>query len=103
MKCVEKCKRGSIVKIEGEKPEGVYDIKALMELKHKLGLFAKRKSTFIDECIGCLICVITCPLNAIGYRNENGIRIIEIDQNTCEGCGMCVMNCPNYALSLVEV
>lgn len=103
MKCVEKCREGSMVKVEGEKPEGVYDLKALIELKHKLGFFTRKKSTFVDECIGCLLCVVTCPLNAVSYEDSNGIRMIKIDLTICEGCGMCVTNCPNYALSLVEV
>ena len=103
MECVKKCRRKSIVELEGEKPEGVYDLKALIELKHKLGLFSKRKCNFVDECVGCLLCVVTCPLSAIRYKDENGTRVIVVDQKVCEGCGMCVTNCPNFALNLVEV
>ncbi len=103
MDCVKKCRRNSLIEVDGEKPNGVYDLKALIDLKHKLGISAKKKSAFVDECIGCLLCVITCPLNAIRYDNSDDMRTIEIDQNVCEGCGMCVVNCPNYALSLVEV
>ncbi|GEM_PF-2286513 len=103
MECVKKCRRNSIVEVDGEKPEGVYDLRALVELKRKLGLSSKKKSAFVDECLGCLICAITCPIDAISYEDHNGIRVIVISQNVCEGCGMCVVNCPNYALSLVEV
>ncbi len=103
MECVKKCRMKSIIEVEGEKPEGEFDLFSLINLKRKLNLTSKKKSQFVDECIGCLLCVVTCPLNAVSYEDSNGIRTIEIDRSICEGCGMCVRNCPNYALSLKEV
>jgi len=103
MKCVEKCKRGTIVGVEGEKPEGRFELRDLIELKRELGLKAKRKSTFVDECYGCLFCFLTCPVGAVGYEDSGEYRTITIDGDLCEGCGMCVKNCPNQALSIVEV
>ena len=102
MECVKKCRRKSIVEVEGEKPDGLLDLNALIRLKHELGIESRRKVAFVDECVGCLLCVVTCPIKAISYK-DNGSRVIKIDVGRCEGCGMCVTNCPSYALELVEV
>ena len=100
MKCVEKCRRGTIVRVKGEKPDRVYRLKDLMKLKRVLGIRSKRRSEFVDECLGCLMCYLTCPVNAVRYEDSDGIRSITIDGDVCEGCGMCVTNCPNYALEV---
>ena len=101
LECVKKCRKGTIVGVEGEKPEGVYDLKDLIELKRRLGLKSKIRTSFVDECFGCLFCFITCPVGAVNYEDRDGVRMVWIEE--CEGCGMCVRNCPNYALDLVEV
>ncbi len=103
MRCVERCRRGSIVGVDSEKPNGVYGLNDLVKLKRELGIRCGKKSSFVDECMGCLTCVTMCPLNAIRCEDSDGFRHIEVDWNRCEGCGMCVRNCPNQALGLVEV
>jgi len=102
MECVKKCRQKSIIGVEGDKPQGLLELKDLIKLKHELGIESKRKVVFVDECIGCLMCVLTCPVGAISYK-DNGKREVRIDVDKCEGCGMCVRNCPSYALDLVEV
>ena len=51
-----------------------------------------------DKCIGCEICLIYCPVNAI-YKDEIDIRI---NQAICCECGACIRNtrfkCPTNAI-----
>jgi NAD-dependent dihydropyrimidine dehydrogenase PreA subunit len=48
-----------------------------------------------DECIGCLQCLLKCPVDAItGDRNMLHI----IDPEVCIDCGACGMVCPVEAI-----
>ena len=84
---------------------GVFDIEKFMELKRELKIETGKKSAFVspESCIGCKLCILTCPVRAISAEVRNGKLAIEIDPNACGGCGMCARNCPAYALELIEV
>jgi len=61
-------------------------------------------STFIAEidkevCVGCGVCVKTCPINAIEMITEKNP---EIDKAVCLGCGVCALKCKSGALKLVK-
>lgn len=47
-----------------------------------------------NKCIGCNICVNTCPNGAITFT-EMGLTV---DKSQCTMCGACVKNCPSKAL-----
>jgi Fe-S-cluster-containing hydrogenase component 2 len=48
------------------------------------------------ECIGCLMCVAECPIDAMMYHYEGNVPF------KCGGCGVCVDQCPTKALELVK-
>ncbi len=48
------------------------------------------------RCIGCTICVRTCPNGALTF--DNGIHI---DRTKCKGCGRCTEACPSTAMELL--
>ena len=49
------------------------------------------KKAVIDsnKCIGCGICINTCPQQAISMNDA-----VKIDFTICNGCGICVEECP---------
>jgi ferredoxin len=54
----------------------------------------------IDDvlCVGCGVCVKTCPFDALSL--VNGIAVV--DDEACMGCGVCVSHCAQDALALVR-
>ena len=52
-----------------------------------------------EGCIGCGICVNTCPVDAIVMTDEN---IAYIDPEACINCGMCASACPTGTIELLE-
>jgi len=42
------------------------------------------------ECMGCQVCRMKCPANAINYGDDRN----EIDQKKCLHCGTCYRECP---------
>jgi pyruvate formate lyase activating enzyme len=63
-------------------PESIQKKKQLEWLEHK--------------CIGCKICIETCPNGALSLE-EKGMKI---DRNKCQSCGRCVEECPSTALHM---
>ena len=110
-KCAEKCPRKTIVLVDDYEimnklvDKKVFEIKDFMKLKKEDALKEYMReyntSSFANEnCIGCMMCIITCPVNAISAYDDNDARVIKIDPETCGGCGMCVTNCPTNALKM---
>lgn len=50
-----------------------------------------------DACIGCLLCIKTCPSGVITATEEKKVRF-EIAR--CIFCGQCVETCPKDAVKL---
>lgn len=53
-----------------------------------------------EMCIGCGLCVMTCPKKAITKTDEN---ISMVHQDMCIGCGACKIACPVSAIEVFTV
>ncbi|MCD5407530.1 MAG: 4Fe-4S binding protein [Desulfotomaculum sp.] len=52
-----------------------------------------------DKCIGCKLCISTCPdPNVLKFLKESKKIIVSDDR--CKGCGLCVAICPKKAMSM---
>lgn len=51
---------------------------------------------FKHKCIGCKICIETCPNEAL-ILDEDGMHI---DRENCDSCGLCAEECPSTALHM---
>jgi len=50
------------------------------------------------RCIGCDICISTCPNNALTRLPDGSI---DINRKRCQGCGACAEKCPTNAMELL--
>ncbi len=53
-----------------------------------------------DLCIGCNVCVVVCPFDAINKDEDN---IARISEDLCKGCGICAARCPVRAISMMKL
>ncbi len=52
-----------------------------------------------SQCVGCGICVASCPFQAIGMVDGDGaLSVSSIDESLCKGCGDCAVVCPAKAI-----
>jgi len=91
-------KRGLTIKRETS--EGIVLERKMITRRYLLELMR-------DRCIGCQVCVLVCPQEAIKFQPglvENGNLAqkptVEIDPAKCNFCGECVVLCPVNALRL---
>ena len=77
---------------------GIVKIAKLLQVEYKplnkkYGVI-KPKSTAIikeDDCIGCTLCILACPVDAILGAPKQMHTVI---QDECTGCELCVEPCP---------
>lgn len=69
-----------------------------------------RHILYIEKCVGCSMCQIVCPADAIdmvkleGEWKQNRKKIFPaIDIHRCTFCGLCVEICPTGALVMTDV
>lgn len=55
-----------------------------------------------EKCIGCRACAVQCSTGADTYKDEEGIRSIEIKLSKCIFCGRCQEICPEDAVRLTN-
>lgn len=47
-----------------------------------------------EKCIGCSVCISSCPENAISMENDKAT----INQDKCNFCGKCFSACPQEVI-----
>jgi NAD-dependent dihydropyrimidine dehydrogenase PreA subunit len=52
-----------------------------------------------EKCIGCEICVDSCPLDVIRMSPEGDVAVIAYP-NDCDCCFLCVEDCPENAIQV---
>jgi len=73
----------SLVKMPGIIPRGHQPSNYIREIKE-------------EECIGCGVCVKSCPMNALELKDKKIFFVPE----RCLGCGVCVHKCKQNAIYL---
>ncbi len=58
-------------------------------IKHIVRIIAR-----FSLCLGCRLCELVCPTNAISIKLEKNKYIINIDPKLCTGCLLCNNLCP---------
>jgi Na+-translocating ferredoxin:NAD+ oxidoreductase subunit B len=89
-------------------PGGKATIKALAELLGREikplnpahGIEAEKMVAVIDEnrCIGCVLCIKACPVDAILGASKQMHTVIA---DECTGCKLCIAPCPVDCISLL--
>lgn len=63
-------------------------------VKTKKNIHAFSSPIIAGDCIGCGVCVKTCPVGAISLKNKK----VDINYSSCWGCGQCIVACPTKVL-----
>lgn len=76
--------------------------KTATELDPEVGTVMPRQIAIIDEsaCIGCVLCIKACPVDAIIGSNKLMHSIIRAE---CTGCELCLPVCPTDCISLQAI
>jgi len=72
-----------------------------LALDPECGKEAPRQIALIDEtlCIGCIKCILACPVDAIIGAGKRMHTVIAED---CTGCELCIAPCPVDCIELID-
>lgn len=71
-------------------------------LNKKYGITKPKSYAFINEkeCIGCTLCILACPVDAILGATKKMHTIIEEE---CTGCELCLSPCPVDCIEILPI
>ncbi len=77
-------------------------LKSASQLAPEVGDFMPRQLAVIDEagCIGCVLCIKACPVDAIIGANKTMHSIIGTE---CTGCELCLPVCPTDCIEMQAI
>ena len=71
-------------------------------LNKKYGVIKPKAIAIIEEdkCIGCTLCILACPVDAIVGAGKQMHTVIEKE---CTGCDLCLEPCPVDCIKMVDI
>ena len=61
-----------------------------------------RHSLNLEMCLGCGVCSMVCPNDAIEMVEFNGGKYPQVHLGKCCFCGLCTEKCPRKALTMTS-
>ncbi len=55
-----------------------------------------------QKCKRCKLCIEVCPVNMIGFDNENHVHFISERESICLECGQCMAICPTESIEIAK-
>ncbi len=73
--------------------------KKIVSLNPEFGEFQPKTLAFVieEKCIGCVLCIKACPVDAIVGANKLMHSVI---QAQCTGCELCIPVCPTDCIEM---
>ena len=94
-KCIAACPKGLIAMTPVGFIAGEMSVPAVICNSRDMGAVVRKFCSV--GCIGCKLCVKSCPRDAITFDHF----LAEVDFTKCAGCGECALSCPQKTIRMI--